>query len=158
TGHFCSVHRLAVFHEGAKPLERAVPLCRNLLERAAGLGEAAGPDLPDPLAAAAQAPDQARLGERVEMLGDRLPRDASALGQADDGERPIGAETRHQLEARLVAEGGEDRSGPGHAAAHVQVVPPPARYFSMSFVCASQPPSLARKASARRSGGSLSNP
>src|SRR5262249_18654819 len=125
--------------------------------------------LPDLLASFALAAHQPGLCERVQMLGDGLPRYLGAFGEAHDGLRTARAEAGDDVEARLVAEGGGDRGGLGellcgggararHAQWSSQLSACFARYFARSSVWAVQPCSFISKALARRSMGMLSNP
>src|SRR6185436_8892463 len=60
--HPRSVSPASVLDQCAQAVDRVVPLRRDLVEIAPGIGEAAGLHLPDPLATVALAPDQADLG------------------------------------------------------------------------------------------------
>lgn len=97
------------------------------------------------------------------MFRDRLTRNRCAVGQVHDRLRPVAAQPSDEAQSRLVAQCGEDwrrigkprgcgitRSRHGLT---VTAQAARARYFSISFVCAVQPSSLAANALARRSIG-----
>ena len=102
---------LLLLHEGAQTGEGVVPLCGDLVEIMAGVGEAMLVELPDGFAAAAGAADQAGMLHHAQVLGDGLAGDARAFGEACDGLRAIVAQAGDETEAGLVAESGEDRRG-----------------------------------------------
>src|SRR5205823_13317394 len=135
----------ALLHERPQPVQGLVPLRGDVVEPSPRLGEAAGADLPDPLAPLAPAADDPGVCERLQMLGDRLARDLRAARQPDDRLRAARAQSRDDAQARLVAERGEQRSradelfrGARAPSRHggYPARPPwpaPARYFSMSL-------------------------
>src|SRR5262245_42687138 len=90
------------FHRRAEACDRLVPFSGDVIEVPAHLGEASFFDLPNPFAALTLAPHEPGLGERVEVLRDRLAGDLRAASQTDDRLRAMGAQTNHDGEARLV--------------------------------------------------------
>jgi hypothetical protein len=75
-----------LFNERPQTADRPVPLIGDLLEATARLQQAHRLQLPDPLAPAAAVLREPGIGERMEMLCDRLMRNAGSLGEARDRE------------------------------------------------------------------------
>ena len=132
-----------------------VPLRGDLLLALARLRQASGLELPDALAPLLSVLDQARVGQRVQVLGDTLACDRRALAQARDRERlarlctsatPAAAAFRRR--ARQTAVRLQPASAPSYAVT----------CFSMFWIWPSQPPSFMRNASARRAAGMRSKP
>src|SRR5438445_1039745 len=70
--------------ERLQPAERLVPLPGDGVQRLAGLQERPGTQLPDALAPAAGAADDAGARQDLEVLGDRLAGDRGAGGEPGD--------------------------------------------------------------------------
>jgi eukaryotic-like serine/threonine-protein kinase len=95
--------------EGFQSRERDIPLARDLVEATSRHLQAARLELPDLLASGPHVAGQARQRQRVEVLGDRLTRDAGSLTEAGDRQWTLGAEPGDDLEPRLVAQRREHR-------------------------------------------------
>lgn len=105
---------------------------------------------PDALAAAALAAYEAGFVQRLEVLGNRLPRNVGAGSEFRCREGSSTAQLPDDTEARLVPQRREDRRHPHVRAAR--------RYLSTTPSINCQPSSLASKASARRAIGIASKP
>jgi hypothetical protein len=97
-----------------------IPLAGDPVEAAARLFELPFLDFPQALSAYSDVADEAGTREDVEMLGDGLPGDFGAGRKTCDGQWAAPGETRYELEACLVAEGGEDEDGVVEARAVVR--------------------------------------
>ena len=69
------------------------------------------------LAAVTSAANQSCVGEHLQVLRDRLPRDRRLLTEVRDRAGPAGGEAVEQFESRFVAECREERRGVAHAGA-----------------------------------------
>lgn len=78
---------------------------------AAGVLKAALIQLPEALAPAARAADEAGVLHHAKMFSDRLTRDARARREFADGDGSSPAKANHQLQADPVAQCGEERHG-----------------------------------------------
>src|SRR5262249_53440641 len=85
-----------------------VPLARDPVEVLVGVGEPPRHERPDALPAAAIAADETRVREHLEVLGDRLTRDARPDAQAYDRARTAGGQAAEQAQPGLVAERREE--------------------------------------------------
>jgi hypothetical protein len=99
--------------ERAQPVERFIPLHRDLTEVPPHLGEPLRLEVPDPLSADPLAPYESGLRERIEVFRNCLARDPRAGGEPHDRERSVLTEPRDDEQTRLIAERGEDRCGVG---------------------------------------------
>ena len=157
-----------ILHKRPQPPQRRIPLPRNLIEIPLHIRQPLRPQLPHRFPPSTRRARQPRLLERMQMLRDRLARDLRAIRQPHNRQRPLRAQPPDDPQTRLVTQRREDnrRVRPFRRRRQPTVVPSPAaqpfagiaRYFSMSFICAAHPPSLAANALARRSIGIWSKP
>src|SRR5262245_18650332 len=105
-----SVLRPERLNEEPQPGQRLVPLRRDLAQALASAEQRPRFELPDALAAYLGPVGEAGLSEHVQMLRDRLTRDAAAGRQPRDGQGPRDAEPGDDPETRFVTQRCEDRS------------------------------------------------
>src|SRR5215471_10084143 len=161
---------LLVLYQRLESIDRLVPLVGDLVQVAARLGQALRLELVNLRPTLASAAYKPGVFQSVQMLGDRLARDARPLAETNDGLGPAGAQSGDDAQPSAIAERrkhwrclGEVPCGGIAQSGHRAMEPPylfaaPARYFSMSFAWAVHPCSFAVKAFARRSRGIRSKP
>lgn len=95
---------LVTLDVGSQPLERLVPLTRDRFEELTRVGQPNGLELPYAFAPFADVPEQAGAGKDLQMLADRLPRNAGSVGEIRDRQRPFGAQALHEAQPTFIAE------------------------------------------------------
>ena len=90
-----------------KPIEPFIPPARHLREESSSNLQPLGLELPNLFAAPAGMPHDARAGEHVKMLGDRLARDGGSLGEVRDRARTGCRQPGDESETRLITQRGE---------------------------------------------------
>jgi len=98
---------LARLDKGAKTLQPQVPLRRDQVEIFARRRQLLRAYLPLPIPSHPFAADQASLFEHMQMLGDTLTGNVSALFQRDGGERTVCTETRQHRQSDGITQRGE---------------------------------------------------
>ena len=91
-----------------EPAQRLFPFAADRLQRAARLIDLARLELPVALAPQLDVAHHAGLGQHLQVLGDALAADVGVGRELRDRERAAGAQHRHQLQARGVAQRRED--------------------------------------------------
>jgi hypothetical protein len=96
-----------LFDKGLQSRQRIVPLTGDAIEGAARLVDRLRLELEELFASLSNASDEAGVLEDAKMLGDRLPREGGAFGQARDRTPRAAAELSQEREPCLVTERGE---------------------------------------------------
>src|SRR5262249_52211074 len=96
--------RLLLLHQRLESIDRLVPLVGDLVQVAARLGQALRLELVNLRPTLASAAYKPGVFQSVQMLGDRLARDARPLAEANDGLRPAGTQPGDDAQPRAIAE------------------------------------------------------